>query len=124
MCHFASGATANKSYIFVTPSCRGRAGCGKTILLNAIGAQARLDGYLTAPAASTGLAALNQKHGLTFHKTFEVCMHLAKFATITYDKFKVRFSRVQVGFVWVQRYNKPTKGMGMGTDVVINLPNN
>ncbi|CAN0425347.1 unnamed protein product, partial [Ectocarpus sp. 8 AP-2014] len=51
---------------------RGRAGSGKTVLLNAIGAQTRLDGYLTAPAASTGFAALNQTFGLTFHRTFDV----------------------------------------------------
>lgn len=51
---------------------QGRAGCGKTLLLNAIGAQARLDGHLTAPTASTGLAALNQTFGLTFHRTFDV----------------------------------------------------
>lgn len=51
---------------------QGRAGCGKTLLLNAIGAQARLNGHLTAPTASTGLAALNQTFGLTFHRTFDV----------------------------------------------------
>ncbi|CAN0391254.1 unnamed protein product, partial [Pylaiella littoralis] len=51
---------------------QGRAGCGKTLVLNAIGAQARLNGHLTAPTASTGLAALNQTFGLTFHRTFDV----------------------------------------------------
>ncbi|CAN0280642.1 unnamed protein product, partial [Scytosiphon promiscuus] len=51
---------------------RGRAGTGKTILLNAICAQARLDGILTAPSAATGLAALNQEFGLTFHRTWDV----------------------------------------------------
>lgn len=51
---------------------RGRAGSGKTVLLNAIGAQSRLDGHLTAPTASTGFAALNQTFGLTFHRTFDV----------------------------------------------------
>ncbi|CAN0101211.1 unnamed protein product, partial [Ectocarpus sp. 4 AP-2014] len=47
---------------------RGRAGSGKTLLLEAICAQARLNGHLT----STGLAALNQTFGLTFHRTFDV----------------------------------------------------
>ncbi|CAN0341719.1 unnamed protein product, partial [Ectocarpus sp. 13 AM-2016] len=51
---------------------RGRAGSGKTLLLEAICAQARLNGHLTAPSASTGLAALNQTFGLTFHITFDV----------------------------------------------------
>lgn len=51
---------------------RGRAGTGKTILLNAICAQARLNSHLTAPSASTGFAALNQTFGLTFHRTFDV----------------------------------------------------
>ncbi|CAN0458913.1 unnamed protein product, partial [Scytosiphon promiscuus] len=51
---------------------RGRAGTGKTILLNAICAQARLDNLLTAPSAATGLAALNQDFGLTFHRTWDV----------------------------------------------------
>lgn len=51
---------------------QGRAGCGKTLLLNAIGAQVRLNGHLTAPTASTGLAALNQTFGTTFHRAFDV----------------------------------------------------
>lgn len=51
---------------------RGRAGTGKTILLNAICTQARLDNLLTAPSAATGLAALNQDSGLTFHRTWDV----------------------------------------------------
>lgn len=51
---------------------RGRAGCGKTLLINAICAQARLDGHLTAPTAATGLAALNQQFGMTFHRTWGI----------------------------------------------------
>lgn len=51
---------------------QGRAGCGKTLLLDAIDAQARLNGHLTAPTASTGLAALNQTFGTTFHRAFDV----------------------------------------------------
>ena len=51
---------------------QGRAGCGKTLLLNAIGAQVRLNGHLTAPTASTGLASLNQTFGTTFHRAFDV----------------------------------------------------
>lgn len=51
---------------------QGRARCGKTLLLNAIGAQARLNGHLTAPTASNGLAALNQTFGTTCHRAFDV----------------------------------------------------
>lgn len=51
---------------------RGRAGSGKTMLLNAICAKARLMGHLTAPSAATGLAAFNQPFGLTFHRTWEI----------------------------------------------------
>ena len=51
---------------------RGRAGTGKTVLMNAISAQVRLNNHLTAPAASTGLASLNQPFGLTFHRTWSI----------------------------------------------------
>ena len=40
--------------------------------LNAICAQAGLDGLRTAPSAATSLAALNQDFGLTFHHTWDV----------------------------------------------------
>ncbi|CAB1108595.1 unnamed protein product [Ectocarpus sp. CCAP 1310/34] len=67
---------------------RGRAGCGKTVLLNAIGAQTRLDGLLTAPSASTGFAALNQTFGLTFHRTFDVPVPDPRDDTVLQSKLK------------------------------------
>ncbi|CAB1111373.1 unnamed protein product [Ectocarpus sp. CCAP 1310/34] len=64
---------------------RGRAGCGKTV---AIGAQTRLDGFLTAPSASTGFAALNQTFGLTFHRTFDVPVSDPRDDTVLQSKLK------------------------------------
>ena len=60
---------SDESYTF---DIRGRAGTGKTVLMNAISAQVRLNKHLTAPAASTGLASLNQPFGLTFHRTWSI----------------------------------------------------
>lgn len=60
---------ADKPVVF---DIRGRAGSGKTLLLNAIAAKARTLGKLVAPSAATGLAALNQPFGLTFHRTWAV----------------------------------------------------
>ena len=50
----------------------GKAGCGKTILLNTIAAELRKQGEVVIIVASTGIAALNYPGGTTAHSAFKL----------------------------------------------------